>query len=224
MMVIPNFAQNRISIIQSPLTSRRSVVFGSRAANIRQLTKAICQCRLQVREGDGCSVRGSDRRRGKPTVCGEDLVVRYRGLEEIDYLAVILVRGTVARYIEGRIACSMFRELVAPEITIRTALRDPIPIKRRQQRSIGWDQPYTLRRSKELQPLTCSYTQVDPIFQKAPRMLRCLAPYMVAPAFHHSSPSSCWETERDHIGDLSRSIVYMTRCKNQARDREVSTY
>ena len=128
MMVIPDLTQNRISIIHCPRTRGRGIVSRSRASNIRQCSKSVCQSRLQVCEGDRGSVRGSNGRRGEPTVRGEVLVVGYRRLEEIDYVAMVLVRWSVTGNVEGGITRPVFRELVAPEITIRTALGDPIPV------------------------------------------------------------------------------------------------
>jgi hypothetical protein len=61
-------------------------------------------------------------------VRGQGLVVHHRCLEEVNHLLVLAILRPVARQIEGRVASPVFGELVAPEIPVWRALRDPVPV------------------------------------------------------------------------------------------------
>jgi hypothetical protein len=110
--VIPHLRDLRATVVQGSLARCGLVVSCTRAANVRRSAILGAQSFLKVGEGVGCAVGGNDVSIREPLVGVQAAVVEDDGLEEVDYLFVFGVLGTIAGDIEGGEACSVLRELV----------------------------------------------------------------------------------------------------------------
>ena len=125
MIVIPHLRQVRSTSVSGPITSLSLIITWARAANIGDSAKACGECGLHFRQRIYCSVARANVLGGQPAVGREVHVVHHSGLEEVDDVFVLAILWTVAGKIEGGEAGGVFGELVAPEVRIWLALRNP---------------------------------------------------------------------------------------------------
>lgn len=115
MHVVPHLREHGAAVVQAALAGLGGVVLGTRAADVREHAVFLGECALDVGEGVGGAVGRVDALAGQPAPGGQRLEVGDDGLEEVDEVLVLAVKGPVALDVKGGEACGVLGELVRPE-------------------------------------------------------------------------------------------------------------
>lgn len=115
MLVVPDLAQNSVSIVRTVLASSCSIISWPRTAKKRNATVLLKQRVPEIRIAVGCTIRRLDSSILEPCERWETLVEFDCCLEKIYYIFVLAIKWAVARDIESAEASCVFAKLVGPE-------------------------------------------------------------------------------------------------------------
>lgn len=125
-VIVPHFGHDGLAVVERPFARSGLVVPGSAAADVRKSAKLALQRLLEVFQRVRSFVGRLDTTVCEPIVGRQTDEVLDGRLEEVHDLLVLPVLRAVAFGVEGGIAGSVLRELVAPEPGVVLVLSNPV--------------------------------------------------------------------------------------------------
>ena len=120
---------SHIPIVHCALALCRRIISRTRTAYVRQSSESSCKRSLHITQRVRSSIARADIFSREPAIGWQVLVIQNGCFEKINHVLVLAIHGPITWHIERRVAGSMLREFMAPEVSVGTSLGHPVSVK-----------------------------------------------------------------------------------------------